>query len=86
VDIEAMIKVVWLLYRRAKWQYLADLGLRRSEVEPLFHKFDMQYIVSERGTITTKRQLRQLVKLMPAIVPAAVELQKHLVEGTYHAS
>ena len=34
MDIEEMIKCIWLLFRLSKWKYLVELGLERGVVEP----------------------------------------------------
>lgn len=83
MDIEIMIRMIWLLYRRAKWKYLADLGLDRSTVEPVFHDFDMRHVVNESGLITSKAQTKRLVKMCPGLINAAVKLQSAYVERSY---
>lgn len=52
--VETAVKAVWLLYRRAKWDLLAIMGIPRREFEPLFASFDLlierHYLTDETAT------------------------------------
>lgn len=61
--IDTAIKAMWLLYRRGKAGLIAErMGLPRSEVEDKFLAFDLRYIQSERGRITTEKQVFNLIR------------------------
>ena len=49
--VETAIKAIWLLYLRAKWPLLAQIGLSRAEFEPIFAAFDN---LLEHRTLSTR--------------------------------
>lgn len=62
--VDTAIKAMWLLYRRGKAGLIAErMGLPRREVEERFLAFDLRYIQSERGRITTEKQVFNLIRV-----------------------
>jgi hypothetical protein len=73
VDMNALssiagMRAVWLLYFLDKWEHLEDLGVDRSEIEPVLKEF-------RYGRRLTARQAQQLQKKVPALVEASKELR-----------
>jgi len=62
--IDTAIKAMWLLYRRGKTKLLAEwLLMDKREVESRFLEFDLRYIQSESGRITSEKQVFRLLRL-----------------------
>jgi len=72
--IDKAVAAIWLLYRRAKWALLDDLGLRRHVVEPIFGAYDMRYISTDHGRIHTEKQAAHLIGMYPQVEIAALDL------------
>lgn len=66
----AGMRAVWLLYRMGKWEHLEDLGVIRSEVEPVLNQCCTRY-----GDRLTTRQAQQLQKNVPQFKEASTELR-----------
>jgi hypothetical protein len=60
--VEVALKAIWLLYVRRKWDLLAGLGLEKAEFEPLFTKFDNDYVLHVR--LRDAVQAAQLVRFV----------------------
>lgn len=75
VDMNALssiagMRAVWLLYFLGLWDHLEDLGVDRSEVEPVLKRCCTRY-----GRRLTARQAQQLQKKVPVLVDASKELR-----------
>lgn len=77
VKPESGVRAIWLLYKRGQWGALADFGLEREKVEPLFKRFESdRALLSQPGRhALTIKQCRALVKLVPEVGAAAKELR-----------
>ena len=66
--IDTAIKAMWLLYRRGKVGLIAErVGLPKREVYERFLAFDLRFIQSERGRITSEKQVFNLIRSFETI-------------------
>lgn len=61
---------VFLLYRRGRWELLKELKFSRDNEDSL-RRFDMEQIVSDKGTIRSVQQTVKLLNYCPSVFPAA---------------
>ena len=62
--VDTAIKAMWLLYRRGKAGLIAErMHVPKREIEDKFLAFDLRYIQSERGRITSEKQVFNLIRM-----------------------
>ncbi len=69
---EVGIRALWQLYKMGQWGLLSDFGVERELVEERLVQFENDNIVNHR---LTKPQCRALVRAVPELEGAGVELR-----------
>jgi hypothetical protein len=72
--IDTAIKAIWLLFRRARWGLLAEVGMPRRQVEEDLVRFDLEQIASDNGRIRSEMQCWLLIRYCPLVLTAAMQL------------